>query len=91
MSVRLVTEKPVQGICVNDMQDGQLAVILAWDFCEYRVRDRIVQRCGDDAQAHLVTLGEPSTKSFSTIFVTRHEDCRVRLLKAPDRIEIVHN
>lgn len=91
MSVKLVTEESLRGICVNDMKDGQVGVILAWKCGKGRFVGRVVQRHGYDQGASLIFIGEPRGISLVTIFATRYEKCRVRLLEAPERIEIVEN
>lgn len=92
MTVKLVDEAHLPGICVNDMRDGQMGVVVAWKaLCQALAMGRIVQRDGSDAAARLIAIGEPQNLGWLHIFETRHEDCRVRLLEPPERIEMVAN
>lgn len=83
--MKLTLKTDEGSICVNDMQDGEVAVITNWppaSMEEYT--GAIVQRYKDA----LICLGKRSADCWSTIFKSRHEDCRVRLLKVGDIIRV---
>jgi len=82
--LQLVKNKP-NGIPVCDMNDGDIAVIVAWTQAEYV--GHIVQRCGNA----LITLGKPEGHRWSDCF--RPGDlipsCRVRILGKGEMLVVV--
>ena len=76
--IKLVNNEQPKSICVNDMQDGDIGVVVVWS--DGRYLGRIVQRYKD----HLLVVGEQSGREWDTIFnsgLGRWEDCHVRLLE----------
>ena len=75
--LRLKEESKDRGICVQDLVDGQVAIITEWTVSFYL--RRVVQRYKDN----LIVLGGDSGDCWSEIFTfdRRWEDCRVRVLQ----------
>jgi len=69
-------------IPVYDLKDGQIAVIIDWDYQGYV--GRIVQRYEDI----LVTLGRSNGSAFTTALTNRNEKLRVRVLEPGTLLEI---
>lgn len=62
-------------ICIDDMKDGDIGVIVKWTYSQY---------CGSIIQRYkntLITLGADSGHSWTTIFKSPNPCCHVRLLK----------
>jgi hypothetical protein len=81
----ILSEKHRYVICVQDMEDGEIGVIVGWTATHYI--GSIVQRYGDS----LITVAKSSGESWPEAFRygKRWEDCRVRLLQPGDTLEIV--
>jgi len=75
--LKLVEEKPQSVICVGDMKDGQIGVIVKWPLKSYL--GRVVQRNHN----RLITLGDTFDKGWGEYYPVkaRKEDCQVRLLE----------
>lgn len=85
MGVRLVNEND-DSICVDDMEDGQIGVIVAWVHREYI--GRIVQR----HSSSLISIGCVSGQAFSCFFnASKGESSRVRILQPGEKIEITND
>lgn len=71
-------------VCIQDMQDGQVAIITQWTNRDYI--GRIVQRYNDA----LITIGGTWGDSFTGLFTggKRNEDCKVRILPKGTQIEL---
>jgi len=71
-----VLTSPYTDVCINDLLDGQVAVINRWE--DPAKVGKIVQRHNDV----LVPLGEPAVAEFEGIFQAgnRLETCRVLVL-----------
>lgn len=83
--VRLEESKDYSSL--YDMKDGQLAVVLKWDWNTNMV-GLIIQRHGNAA----VVLGEPSGKCYPSIFNSQYsEDYRVRVLEEGELIRVISN
>ena len=78
-----VLEKVNSDICVNDMKDGQIAMVTEWGG-DLDKHGRIVQR----HENILISLGEHSGKTHGDIFRSRNEDCRVMILSSGTKLEI---
>lgn len=89
MGVKLHEKQNDGTICVNDMKDGQIAVVWVWGLAGARSEycGRLVQR----NDCRLVSLGMPNENTWPDIFNNRREDCRVRLLKPGELLEITGN
>jgi len=86
MSVRIESSNRPRDLCVNDMRDGQLGIVVRWSY-DNCVLGRIVQRCKDV----IIVLGESSGSSHTTVLNNRNEDCRVRLLETGEKIVVESN
>lgn len=81
--VKLHKQPNDNSICVQDMQDGQVAIITQWPINPIHT-GLIVQRYKD----MLITIGADSGKSFPRMFEERAESYRVRVLQKGELIEI---
>lgn len=68
---------------VDQMEDGDLAVITEWTIDRHI--GEVVQRYEDV----LIGIGQPNTAAWSEILGGNNSNCRVRLLKAGESIEIL--
>jgi len=82
--LQLVKNKP-NGSLVCDMNDGDIAVIVAWTQAEYV--GHIVQRYGDV----LITLGKPEGYRWPDCFRLGglNSFCRVRILEKGETLVVV--
>ena len=87
MSVKLIKNNDDGTICVSDMKDGQLAEVVKWGGSEHAYVGWTIHRCGN----RLNMIGRHCGYSLGIIFEERHEDCRVRLLRPGELIEVVEN
>jgi hypothetical protein len=79
--LKLKNEAPVKTIKMNELKDGQIAVIVE-DFHNYK--GRIVQRYEDDA----VTLGMPSGNGWTNV---GEVTLKVRVLEEGETLVISNN
>ena len=70
-------------ICVNEMKDGDVAVITKWE-SYYKNVGTIVQRY----QSIIIALGQDSGSCWTSVLNTVHPDCRVRILPKGTLIEV---
>jgi len=82
--LQLVKNKP-NGILVCDMNNGDIAVIVAWTRAEYI--GYIVQRYGDA----LITLGKPEGQRWPDCFRPGQltPSCRVRILGKGEMLVVI--
>ena len=82
--IKLVNNEQPKSICVSDMQDGDIGVVVMWS---RNYLGTIVQRYKDD----LLVVGRNSGKGWSKIFnmgYARWEECRVRLLEKGEMLVV---
>jgi len=78
--LKLKTDKS-SGIYVNDMEDGDIAVVVDWTIPS--IVGRIVQRYKDS----LITIGMNSGEGWTNCFLQeKNEHCRVRLLEPGEEL-----
>ena len=81
MAVKLLKEEPINDVLVNDMEDGEIGVIVAWEPNEYI--GRIVQRHEDE----LISIGKAYRYRWNAID-RLPSACRVRVLKKGEKLVI---
>jgi hypothetical protein len=79
--LKLKDEVQVETIEMNELKDGQIAVIVE-DFADYK--SRVVQRYGDN----VVALGMPSGKGWTDVQLNT---LKVRVLEAGETLVISNN
>lgn len=72
-------------IPVQDMKDGELAVVTTWGPYTEERRGLVVQR----VEKMLLRIGKPVGKSWTGILDSYQTECRVRLLEVGETIELV--
>jgi len=86
--LKLKEEIPTGIICVKDMKDGQIGVIVKWSNGWYL--GRIVQRYDD----YLICLDEKKGKSWGKFFASpnqHYEDCQVRILEKGEMLIVAED
>jgi len=82
INMKLYKEIPDNTICVNDMKDGDIAIIRKWGISDYV--GCIVQRY----ENNLIRLGENSGKGWSDVLNYRNENFRVEILPKGTLLEV---
>jgi hypothetical protein len=83
--LKIASEKDVNEIHVNEMKDGDVAVIISWSSHEYV--GRVVQRYGN----YLLVLGANSGLGWGETFSSPRPlrpECRVRILPKGTLLEV---
>jgi hypothetical protein len=88
MSVKLSNKIKPKIIHVSQMQDGQIGEIVSWSVSGYE--NAIVQKMFPH---YLFAIGHPTScwENIQNITIKTYPDCKVRLLKPGEYIEIVQN
>lgn len=79
-----IIERSFSDVCVDDMEDGQIAIITNWG-SHSKYAGTIVQRYGD----HLITLAADSSHGWTNLFLSKHGiEYQVKILQIGTVIRI---